>query len=131
MCRGGVRRPPDFLDVLAVVALRVGQPEEPLLEPVVVAVPECDAEVEEAEAVADRRHTVLAPAVGTSVRLVERQVVPSVSVRGVVLADGPPLAAGDVRTPQPPGVVGVRGRRQAGVFGALFRTHPPDAARWN
>ena len=49
----------DLLHVLAVVALLVGEAEEPLLEPVVLPVPHRDREVEEAVAVADAGDAVL------------------------------------------------------------------------
>jgi len=60
-------RSPVLLDVLAVVALRVGQAEEPLLEPVVVAVPEGERDVEEAVAVGEPGDAVIAPPVGARV----------------------------------------------------------------
>lgn len=115
--RRRIGRPPDLFDVFAVVALGVGQPEVALLEPVVVAVPQRDTEVEESEAVTEPRHTVLAPSIGASVRMVERQVVPGVSVLRVVLTDGAPLATGHVGPPQTPRCVGSGGCRESVVLG--------------
>ena len=92
--RGGVQMPPVLLGVLAVVALRVGQPEEPLLEPVVLAVPHRHGEVEEAVAVAEAGDAVLTPPVCAPVRVVERERGPRVAVGRVVLTDRPPLTAG-------------------------------------
>jgi len=117
----GVKVPPVLLDVLPVVALRVGQPEQPLLEPVVVAVPHRDREVEEPEPVAEPGDPVLAPAVCASVRLVEGEVRPCVTVGGVVLANRPPLAPRDVRTPEPPRVGVVWRLGEPGMLGAGLR----------
>ena len=92
----------DLLDVLAVVALRAGQPEQPLLEDRVATVPQREREVEPATLVGDAQQAVLAPAVGARPRVVVRLVAPRVAVRRVVLADGAPLAIGEVGTPAPP-----------------------------
>jgi hypothetical protein len=51
-----------FLDVLAVVPLAVGQPEEPLLEDRVLTVPQGEREAEELPVVGNARQPVLAPA---------------------------------------------------------------------
>ena len=103
---GGVEGPPVLLDVLAVVALPVRQPEPALLEPVVLLVPQREGQVQEAVSVAQARDAVLTPSVRTGVGLVERQVVPGVAIGGVVLPDRPPLPSGLVRAPQPPGRIG-------------------------
>ena len=118
----GVRRravdgPPVLLGVLAVVALLVGEAEQPLLEDGVLAVPHGDREVEEPEAVADPAQAVLTPPVGAGVRVVEGERGPGVAVLGVVLADGPPLAAGEVRAPGAPGRGHAAGLGEAGVLG--------------
>src|SRR5690606_27694606 len=100
--RRALKGPPVLLGVLAVVALRVGETEEPLLEAVVATVPQRQAEVEEAVDVTEAGQPVLAPAVGPLVRLVEREERPGVAVGGVVLAHGAPLTGGDIRPPPPP-----------------------------
>ena len=71
--RGAVDGPPVLLDVLAVVALAVGQAEQPLLEDRVLAVPQRQPEVDEAVPVADPAEAVLAPPVGAGVGLIERE----------------------------------------------------------
>ena len=113
-----VHRPPVLLDVLAVVALGVRQPEQPLLEDRVVPVPEGHTQVQEAEPVADAAESVLTPAVGPGHGLLERQVGPCIAVRRVVLADGAPLPTGQVGPPQPPRAVGRRGFGEPRVLGA-------------
>ena len=91
-----------LLDVLAVIALRPGQPEQAFLEDGVLAVPQGDGEVEPAVLVADPEQSVLAPAVRARTGLVVRQVTPGVAVSRIVLADRAPLAVGQVGTPAPP-----------------------------
>ena len=124
-----VDRPPVLLDVLAVVALAVGQPEVALLEHAVVAVPQRDREVQEAVAVADAAQAVLAPPVGALVRLLEGQVRPGVAVGGVVLAHRAPLPSGQVRTPQPPRARRLGRLAQPDVLGGLARSHAAQPGR--
>ncbi len=97
-----VRHPPVLLDVLAVVALFVGEPEVPLLEDRVPAVPQRDGEVEEPVHVADPRDAVLTPPVSARTGVVERERRPRVAPGRVVLPDGAPLATRQIRPPQPP-----------------------------
>src|SRR6202034_4538044 len=103
VARQGVQVPPVLLDVLAVVALRSGQPEQPLLEEGVAPVPQREPEAEPLLDVAEPGQPVLAPPVGAGPGLVVRQVVPRVAVLAVVLADRPPLPLADVRSPRVPG----------------------------
>ncbi len=99
-----------------------------LLEAVVVGVPQGDGEVQEAVAVGEPTQTVLTPAVGAQVGVVEGEGVPGVAVVGVVLTDGAPLARAQVGAPASPGGV-VRGR--VGEPSSLCRgsnlvAHGPD-----
>src|SRR5262249_24496587 len=91
------------LDVLAVVALAVGQPEQPLLEDGVLAVPQGQGEAEALPVVGDAGQPVLAPAVGAGAGLVVAEVVPGVAALAVVLADGPPLSLTEIGPPLLPG----------------------------
>src|SRR5262249_10192137 len=88
-----------FLHVLAVVALAIGQPEEPFLQDRITAVPEREREAEPLLAVGDSGQPVLTPAVGTGTSLVMREVGPRVPVLAVVLPDGAPLPLAEVRAP--------------------------------
>ena len=92
------RRSGEPFTSLAVVALAVGQAEQPLLEDGVGAVPDREGEAELAVVVADAGDAVLAPAVRARAGLVVGEVVPRVAVFAVVLADSAPLALGEVRT---------------------------------
>ena len=100
--RRGVEVVVELLDVLAVVALAVGQAEEALLEDRVAAVPQGQRQAEALLVVADAGEAVLAPAVGAAAGVVVREVVPGVAVGAVVLADGAPLPLAQVRPPAPP-----------------------------
>ncbi len=106
----GVEVPPVFLDVLAVVALRSAQPVQPLLEDLVVLVPQRRREAQPLVVVGQAEDAVLAPAVRPQPRLLERKVVPGGPVGAVVLAHGAPLAIAQVRSPAPP-VLGMPRRR--------------------
>ena len=92
-----------LLDVLAVVALAVGQAEQPLLEDRVLAVPEGQREAEPLLVVGDAGQAVLAPAIGARAGLVVGEVVPGVAALAVVLAHGAPLAFAEVGPPLFPG----------------------------
>ena len=116
--RRAVDGPPVLLGVLAVVALLVGEAEEALLEDGVLAVPEGDRDVEEAEAVADAAEPVLTPAVGPRHGVVEGELRPRVALRRVVLAYGAPLPPRQVGAPESPRGVGARRLDQPGVLGA-------------
>ncbi len=113
MARRRVHVPPVLLGVLAVVPLRVREPEDPLLEHPVAPVPEREREAEPLVEVADAREPLLVPAVRARGRVVVREEVPGVPVRAVVLPHGAPGALGEVRAPRVPGA-GV-GQRPLGV----------------
>ena len=100
--RRAVEVEPVLLDVLAVVALAVGEAEHPLLEDRVGAVPQRQRQAQPLALVADPGDPVLAPAVGARARLVVGEVVPGVAVLAVVLAHRAPLALAQVRTPRLP-----------------------------
>ena len=112
-----------LLDVLSVIALERGEPEEPFLEVVVPLVPEGRREAELLEPVADAGDAVLPPAVGLGPRQGVGQVSPGVAVGRVILADGAPGAVGKVGAPAPPpvGVIGDGG--EAIGLGVRSRCH--------
>ena len=53
-----------LLDVLAVIPLAVGQPEQPLLEDRIIAIPERQRKTEHLVVITDSAKAVFAPAVG-------------------------------------------------------------------
>ena len=97
-----VQVPPVLLDVLAVVALRAGQPERPLLDDRVPPVPQRQPQAQPLLDVAEPGQPVLPPPVGPGPRLIMRQVIPRVAVRAVVLPDRAPLPLADIRPPPVP-----------------------------
>jgi len=113
MGRSAVQVEPVLLDVLAVVALAVGEPEHPLLQDRIGAVPQRECEAQPLALVAHPRDSVLAPPVRPRPGVVVREVVPRVAAAAVVLPDRPPLALAQVWTPGLPGC-GTR----AGLFEA-------------
>src|SRR4030095_1139138 len=76
MGRRGVEVEVALLDVLAVIALRPGEAEQPLLQDGIAPVPERPREAEALVVVRDARDTVLAPAIGPRARVVVRQILP-------------------------------------------------------
>ena len=113
-----------LLHVLAVVALAVGQPEEPLFENRILAVPEGEAEAEELLVVGNPGEAVLAPAVGARAGMVVREEVPGVAVLAVVLSDGAPLPFTEVRSPLLPGGLVLTGLVQSGLLCDHANTSP-------
>ena len=88
--RSGVAVPPILLGVFAVVALRTRQSEHPLLEVRVTAVPQCEAHTQVLPEGGDTRHAVFVPPIGARHRVVVREVVPGITVSGIVLAHRSP-----------------------------------------
>ena len=82
-----------LLDVFAVVALAVGQAEQPLLQDRVAAVPERQRKAEDLLIVAEPEDAVLAPTVRAAPSRVVADRVPGRSAGAVVLANRAPLAS--------------------------------------
>ena len=105
----GVQVPPVLLDVLAVVALRAGQPERALLQDGVAPVPQRQGKAQPLLDVAEPGQPVLPPPVGLRPGVVVRQVVPSsASPPAPRRSSGPACSACSDRPPAAP-----------------FRTHTP------
>src|SRR5262249_6503616 len=105
-----------LLDVLAVVALGVGQAEQALLQDWVTLIPEREREAQGLLVVTDSGQTVLAPPVGARPCLVVGEVRPRVSAVAVVLPDGAPLTFAEIRPPGSP-----RGARARFAEATLLR----------
>src|SRR5580704_16781588 len=97
-----VQVPPVLFDVLAVVALRAGQPERALLQDRVPPVPQRQAEAQPLLDIAEPCEAVLTPPIGPGPRLIMRQVIPGVAVGTVVLPHRAPLPLTDIRPPPVP-----------------------------
>ncbi len=99
---GGVEVIIELLDVLAVIALAVGQPEEAFLQERIDAVPQGQGKAKVLVFIADPGQAVLAPAISLAAGVVVAQVVPGIAVAAVVLADRAPLALAQVGAPLTP-----------------------------
>jgi hypothetical protein len=97
----GVKVEVALLDVLAVVALGVGQPEKPFLEDGIVAVPQTQRQAEPLLVIADSGQPVLAPPIRTGTGVIVGKRGPRVAA-AVVLAHCPPLPLAEIRPPLPP-----------------------------
>src|SRR5439155_18378288 len=97
--RSGVEEVVELLDVLAMVALAVGQPEEALLQDRISSVPKRHGQTEPLLRVANPGNAVLAPPVGSAPGVIVGKVLPGRAVGAVVLSHGAPLPLGDVRSP--------------------------------
>jgi hypothetical protein len=102
MARRRVEVPPVLLGVLAVVPLVAGEPEDPLLQDRIAAVPEREREAEPLLDVGEAGEPVLAPPVGARARVVVREGLPRRPALAVVLAHGAPLPLAEVRAPVVP-----------------------------
>jgi len=102
MGRGAVQVPPVFLDVLSVVALWPGQPEHPLLQNRIDAIPHTERQAPVLRLVAEPGHAVFVPPVHPGPGMLVRKERPCVTVGAVVLAHGAPRPFGQVRSPVPP-----------------------------
>ncbi len=100
--RQRIQIPPVVLGVLTVVALRTGQPEHPLLQDGVVAVPQRQPETEPLLDVGEPGHPVLPPPVGTRSGVIVGEVRPGIAVGAVVLTNRPPLTFAQIRPPPVP-----------------------------
>jgi hypothetical protein len=88
-----------LLDVFAVIAFGAGETEEALFQDGIFSVPESDGKAEPAFAVGQPEQPVFSPAVRAAARLFMRKVAPAFSARGLILADGAPLALGEIGAP--------------------------------
>jgi hypothetical protein len=85
-----------------VITLRIRQAKEALLENRVAFVPKHQCQAKVLRAIADAGNAIFAPAIGPAAGVIMREIFPGGAARAVILADGSPLAVGDVRPPAPP-----------------------------
>src|SRR5262249_47734963 len=98
----GIQVPPVLLDVLAVVALRAGQPERAFLQDRVPPVPQRQAQAQPLVDVAEPGQAVFPPPVGPGPRVIMRQVIPRVAVGALIPRHRPPLPLANIRPPPVP-----------------------------
>src|SRR4029077_12576071 len=130
VARDGIEIVVDLLDVLAVVALLVGQAEQPLFQDGVVPVPQRERQAQELPVVGKAGEAVLAPAVGAAARLVVAEIVPCRAVGAVVLAHSAPLPLTEIRTPATPILRAGAAFFDASPFGFIDLRHGSSAPVW-
>src|SRR6266487_136356 len=84
--RRGIQIEIFLLDVLAMVALRTGQTEEPLFENWITAIPESQPNANPALTISDAEKSVLTPAISPTPGMVMGKMLPGLPVRRVILA---------------------------------------------
>jgi hypothetical protein len=108
-----------LLDVLAVIAFRVGEAEQPLLQNWIALVPEREREAQPLLVVAQSGDAVFAPAIRARSRVVVREVVPGIAVLAVVLTHRAPLPLAEIRSPFSPWRALLARLSQSRLFGVL------------
>src|SRR6516225_9953086 len=88
-----------FFDILAVIALGIGQSEEALLQDRVLSVPQGNSKAQPVVVVAETGQAILAPVIGAGAGLIVGEVVPRIPVLAVVLPDRAPLSFAEIRPP--------------------------------
>src|SRR6516162_2293147 len=88
-----------LLDVFPVIALAIGQAEQPLLQDLVLAIPQGNGKTQPLVVVTDTGEAILAPVIGARAGLIVVEVIPRIAVLAVVLAHRAPLALAEVRAP--------------------------------
>src|SRR5258708_9384097 len=81
-----------LLLILAMIAFRPAQTEEPLLEDRVPAIPKGQRETKPAFPIGDSQQAVLSPTIGSPAALVSGKMVPSVARLPLILPHSPQLA---------------------------------------
>jgi hypothetical protein len=116
-----------LLDILSVIALAVGQPEQALLQDRVLSIPEGERKAEPLLVIRNAGQPVLAPAVGAGAGLIVSKVVPGVAAFAVILAHGSPLPFAEVGSPLLPRSLLLPSLLQA----ELFCSHdaPPNGSK--
>jgi hypothetical protein len=112
----GVEIVVNLFDVLSVIALFTRQAEESLFENRVFAIPQGDGEAEKLVVVADAKNAIFGPPVRTRPRVLVREVVPSITVRAVILPNGAPGALSQIRTEAAPVFLPRLGFGQSSAF---------------
>jgi hypothetical protein len=102
MRRRAAGREVKLLYVLAVIAFRIRQPEEPFLDDRIVPVPERERYASVEGIVAESGGAVLTPAVHATARMIVWKMVPRGAVFAVVFAYSAPLPLAQIRSPVAP-----------------------------
>src|SRR6516164_996423 len=88
-----------LFDILAMVALAIGQAEQSFLQDRIFAVPKCQSETELLPVVGNSGEAVFTPIVSSGTSLVVAEVIPGIAVLAVIFAHRAPLALAQIRSP--------------------------------
>ena len=91
-----------LLHILAVIAFRSGQTEQPLFQYRVIAVPHGHGKAQVLISITNPCQPVLIPTVGSATRLIVGKVAPTITVRTIVFAYGGPGPFAQIRPPMLP-----------------------------
>jgi hypothetical protein len=89
----------EFFYVFTVIAFPVPETEQPFFQKGVFAIPKAYGEAEVLEHVGNACEAVFAPYVCPESGVVERKVVPGITVGAIIFAYGAPLAFAKIRSP--------------------------------
>ncbi len=108
-----------LFDVFAVIAFGSGDAEQSFFQDRIATVPKPDRKTESTFAITDPQQAVFAPAVGAAAGVIVRKIAPRrVAALAVVLANGAPLAFGQVGSPTLPVLLALFALMQSFVFGS-------------
>src|ERR1700729_292149 len=88
-----------LLNILPVIGLAVGQPEQSFLENGVLTIPQGKRKAQSLLVITETRDAVLTPMIGARAGVIVGEVVPCIPVLAVVLADRAPLALAEIWPP--------------------------------
>src|SRR5271163_3687126 len=91
-----------LLHILAVIALRSGQPEEPLFQDWILPVPERYGKAETTLPIGNPEQPVLSPAVGSAASIIVWKIIPTAPVRRIIFPNSAPLPLRKIRSPPSP-----------------------------
>src|SRR6266478_5009687 len=98
--------PVELLYIFAVVPLRSGDAEQPLLQNRIALIPKGERETKPPFLIGNSTDTVFVPTVRTRTRMLVWKIIPRVAVRAVVLSHCSPGALGQIRSPEMPRLFG-------------------------
>ena len=119
-----------LLDVLAVVALTIGEPKEAFLDDRISSIPKCEREAQSLLLIREASQAVLAPMVGARTRLILAEVAPCVTIVAIILAhlsptgvqtDKDPTSSTAPSAPEPPPVSSVPLSHSVAACGGSLR----------
>jgi hypothetical protein len=115
-----------LLDVLTVIAFRVGQAKQPFLQDPVPAIPQGQRPAQALRIIGIAGNAILTPFVRARAGLVMRKIVPCVAAFAIVLPNGAPLALAQVGSSFLPGSLLRRAVQWDLLLCFLFHSKSPN-----